>query len=58
MFLNIPQKNERNNILKEYNALITIGYIMKTRKKTGKGSDWHISLNPRKIKEINRLLEE
>ena len=33
-----------------------MGYIISEKKMTGKGSDWHISLNPRKIEEIMELI--
>jgi len=32
--------------------------ILRVKKKTGKGSNWHISLNPRKLKELYGIIEE
>ncbi len=40
----------------EYKQLINDAMIMKTKKRTGKGSSWHISLNPGKVYELKRLL--
>ncbi|MFH1637671.1 MAG: hypothetical protein ABIB71_04585 [Candidatus Woesearchaeota archaeon] len=31
--------------------------ILKTKKRTGKGSDWHISLNPRNLKEVYEMIK-
>ncbi len=49
---------ERKIFIREYKNLINNGLIIRTKKMTGKGSDWHISLNPRKIRELGELLEE
>ena len=43
-----------NSAIKE---LVNEGMIIIMQKKTGKGSDLHISANPRKLKEISELLE-
>jgi hypothetical protein len=48
---------ERSGFESEYKTLINEGYIIKLKKRTGKGSDWHISLNPRKLRELKQLLE-
>ncbi|MBS3166572.1 hypothetical protein J4444_05615 [Candidatus Woesearchaeota archaeon] len=37
--------------------LINSGWIIITAKRTGKGSEDHISLNPRKVSEIRQFLE-
>ncbi len=37
----------------EYKKLIDERFVIRIKKRTGKGSDWHISLNPHKIGEIN-----
>ncbi len=42
-----------NSALKE---LVNDGMVTVLKKKTGKGSDLHISVNPRKLKEIAELL--
>ncbi len=42
-----------NSALKE---LVNNGMVIVLKKKTGKGSDLHISVNPRKLKEIAELL--
>jgi hypothetical protein len=35
--------------------MINQGIIMRCKKKTGKGDEWHVSLNP---KYVNKLKEE
>jgi len=42
---------------KEYKNMINEGFILRMKKRTGKGSDWHICLNPRKLKELIEVLE-
>ena len=42
---------------KEYKKMINEGFILRTKKKTGKGSDWHICLNPRKLKELYEIIK-
>ena len=37
---------------KEYKEFVNNLFLLKLKKKTGKGSEFHISINPRKIKEI------
>ncbi|MBS3176441.1 hypothetical protein J4457_04350 [Candidatus Woesearchaeota archaeon] len=37
--------------------VVNNGWAILILKRTGKGSDEHISLNPRKISEINQFLE-
>ncbi len=37
--------------------LVNNGWIMVLLKKTGKGTDEHVSLNPRKVSEIKQFLE-
>lgn len=41
---------------REYKQMINDGFFMKTKKKTGKGTSWHLSLNPRRIKELKDIL--
>lgn len=42
---------------KDYKKMINQGIILRKKKKTGKGTDWHVSLNPRKLKELGKILE-
>lgn len=37
--------------------LINMGWVMIIAKRTGRGSDEHITLNPRKVAEIKQFLE-
>lgn len=48
---------ERKQCLKEYLAFRE-AYCIVLMKKTGKGSDWHISLNSHRMKEIHALLDD
>lgn len=49
-------KEERREFEKEYKNVINNGMILRVMKKTGKGSDWHISLNPRLLREIHEMI--
>ena len=51
-------RNRRRELEKDYRDLLNNGTIMRMKKRTGKGSDWHISLNPRKMDEIYWILRE
>ena len=58
----IPEIYRRNAkgkkiIEKAVKELIVDEWILIFLKKTGKGSEQHISLNPRKISEINEFIE-
>jgi len=50
------QKEEYNEFEKEYRDTINNQLILKIKKRTGKGSDWHVSLNPRKLKELYEMI--
>lgn len=50
-------KKEKRTFNDEYKKAINDNLILKTKKRTGKGSDWHISLNPRKLKIIYDMIE-
>ena len=41
---------------KEYKRMLNDSFILRLKKRTGKGSNWHISLNPRKLKELYEIL--
>ena len=51
------KKEERKQFEEEYKELINRGIIIRLKKQTKKGQDWHISLNPRKLKEINEMIQ-
>lgn len=42
---------------KTFKLLLNDGWIILLLKKTGKGADAHISLNPRKVSEITQFIE-
>ena len=50
-------KKEINQFEKEYKQIINNKIIIRLKKRTKKSSDWHISLNPKKLKELSELLE-
>lgn len=41
---------------KAVRELINSGWLIAMKKRTGKGSDLHVSINPRKIKEISEYV--
>ena len=47
------ESRERKEFAKEYKQTINQGIILRSKKMTGKGSGWHICLNPRKLKELH-----
>lgn len=51
------QKEECAEFEKEYHDAINSQLILRIKKRTGKGSDWHISLNPHKLKELYEMIE-
>ena len=51
------EANERKEFEKEYKQIINEGIIIRSKKMTGGGSDWHISLNPRMLKKLYEKLE-
>ena len=50
-------KKEKKEFDDEYKELISKEIILRLKKKTKKSSDWHISLNPKKLKELREMLE-
>jgi hypothetical protein len=50
-------KDERRDFKREYKELINSQTILKVKKRTGKGFDWHISLNPKSVEEVLRITE-
>jgi hypothetical protein len=49
---------EKNEFKKEYKQIINEGFVLRCRKRTGKGSDWHISLNPRKLQGLIERIDQ
>ena len=45
--------DERKCFEKEYKKAVNEGLLIKLKKRTKKGSDWHISINTRMKKELN-----
>jgi hypothetical protein len=49
---------ERREFFKDYKSLINQGYIFKQKKRTGKGYEEHISLNPSYVDVMNSWVYE
>lgn len=49
-------RDEQRECERELHNLIQGEYIIQAKKRTGKGTEWHISLNPRKIQEIYEMI--
>ena len=50
------QKKEYREFEREYKELINAQIILRMQKRTGKGSDGHINLNPRKLREMHEMI--
>lgn len=50
-------KEEYHEFEAEYRQAINNQLILRIKKQTGKGSDWHLSLNPRKLKELYEMIK-
>ncbi|HLD05111.1 MAG TPA: hypothetical protein VJG90_05320 [Candidatus Nanoarchaeia archaeon] len=55
---NLLTKEEWKEFQKGYTEIINEIFILRMKKRTGKGSEWHISLNPRKTEELKEKMEE
>jgi hypothetical protein len=42
---------------KEYKEILNNQLLLRIKKRTGKSYDWHISLNPKRLKELYDLLK-
>jgi len=51
-------KNSQKQFYDEYYALVDSNYFIRLKKRTGKGSEEHISMNPEMIEDIYELLED
>jgi hypothetical protein len=49
-------KHERKQFAKEYKQAVNNHFIIRVKKRTAKSYDWHITLNPRKLKEIHTIV--
>tara|TARA_Y100000310_G_scaffold316095_1_gene367445 strand:- start:1804 stop:2046 length:243 start_codon:yes stop_codon:yes gene_type:complete len=45
-------------VRKEWQDLKNMGWILMSKKRTGKSSSIHISINPRHLKDIARVIQE
>ena len=52
----LHNKQGQKLIEKGVKELVNFEFVIVLQKRTGKGSDLHISINPRKIKEISEFL--
>ena len=51
------KKEEKKEFEKEYKRLVNEEIIIREKKQKSKGTDWHIRLNPKKLKEVYEILE-
>ncbi|MBU0758092.1 MAG: hypothetical protein KKF44_08540 [Nanoarchaeota archaeon] len=51
-------KTDRTIFDKEYKNIVNEGIILRTKKRTGKSSEYHLSLNPRKLCELKKMIDE
>jgi len=51
-------RQEQRQFYEEYEMLVRRDLLIRLKKKTGKGDDWHISINPEHIGEAYELIEE
>ncbi len=49
-------KSDQKICEKELDALICTRYIIRLKKRTGKGTEWHISLHSSRIQEIYEMI--
>ncbi|HLD05666.1 MAG TPA: hypothetical protein VJG90_08155 [Candidatus Nanoarchaeia archaeon] len=52
----LNDKKDRKIVDKAIRELVNNSWVIVLKKRTGKGSDLHISINPRRIKEIGEYL--
>ena len=50
------ENDDRHQFEVEYNQLVNQGIIIRQKKRTGKGSSWHIWLNPSIVYDLKRQL--
>jgi len=51
------RKNLQKEFYKEYHTLLQKNYFIRLKKRTGKGSDWHVSINPEMVEELHEFME-
>ncbi|MBS3121726.1 hypothetical protein J4434_02485 [Candidatus Woesearchaeota archaeon] len=56
-FKNIHDKEIRKKIDEDWKQLETFGYLIRMKKRTKKGTDYHVSLNPKRVFEIKEWIE-
>jgi len=49
--------SERKQFKKEYKTILNEKRIIRMKKKTKRGQYWHISLNPKKLDELNDIID-
>jgi hypothetical protein len=54
---NLP-KDIQKEFYKEYHGLINKDYLWRIKKRTGHGTEWHISINPEYISELKEMIGE
>lgn len=54
----LHNKKGQKEIDKAVKTLVNLGWVLVMKKRTGKGADLHISINPRKTKEIGEYFSK
>jgi hypothetical protein len=55
-YLRCRSIKERREFFRAYNDFINNYYIIRQKKRTKKGFDWHISLNQKKLVELREMI--
>ncbi|MBN2142130.1 hypothetical protein JW711_02250 [Candidatus Woesearchaeota archaeon] len=50
-------RDEQKEFFREYRQLFDDDILIREKKRTGKGYDWHISINPRRAHDVKELLK-
>jgi hypothetical protein len=56
--IKLLSKAEQKQFYKEYHGFIQNNYFWRIKKRTGKGSEWHISIDPDLIQQIKKIIGE
>ena len=49
-------REEQRVCEKELHDLVKNEFILRVKKRTGKGTEWHLSLNPRRVEELYGMI--
>ncbi|HIH31648.1 TPA: hypothetical protein HA235_02985 [Candidatus Woesearchaeota archaeon] len=49
-------KQQQKEFMDEYSRLVNMDYFWRLKKRTGKGTEWHISINPDMLVDLKELI--